>query len=148
MLALGPIIDALKLVTIKVNDLDVPAFAFVGAITDEALAIDATPALPAALVLPGSDSGGEPANKWTPRQVIVEYVSILIVVRNLSDPRGEAVVADLSPRSAAVRKALVGHRQDGKWPLMFGVAGAVGFDDQIFVWAERFLTRSELVAVA
>jgi hypothetical protein len=147
MLAVSPIIDRLKLATIRVGEDDVPAFALVAALTDIAQVLDWATALPAAFVVPSQDSANPPDNKWSPRQVVIEYVDVLLVARNLSDPRGEAAAADLSVLSAATRASLIGYRAPGRWPLMFSAAKPLGFDDQMFVWQERFETRSELIAV-
>lgn len=147
MLDLAPIISRLKTAKIVVGQEEVAAFARVAAVSDASQALEIT-ALPAALVLPGPDTANPADNKWSPRQIVIEYVDVLLVLRNLADARGEATVADLSVLSAAVRKTLVGYRSAGRWPLMFNSARGLGFDDQIFVWSERFETRSELIAQA
>jgi hypothetical protein len=108
-------------------------------------ALDGVPVTPALFVLPGIEGVENAADPWQPRHVVREELTIIAVVRNVSDPRGEAAAADLLTVSEAIKATLLGWRPTNRGPLVFVSAQPVGFDDQFLVWSETFATRRSLV---
>lgn len=103
-------------------------------------AIDSTPAVPAAYVLPLAETA-EPSDLVSLHsQRVLQGFAVVVCVANLRDPRGAAAAGDLHTRRMAVRAALVGWAPvptDGE-AVSFAAGRLLKFEAQRLWWTDEF----------
>jgi hypothetical protein len=100
------------------------------------------PALPAAYVLPLSESAGPNALGGAVAQQVSAETGIALALANVADPKGRAALADLAALRAAVRDALLGWVPEaGCSPLEFAGGGLLGFKDGVLWWQDVYATQ-------
>lgn len=103
-------------------------------------AIDTTPAVPAAYVLPLAETA-EPSDLASLHsQRIAQGFAVVICVANLRDARGAAAAGDLHTRRMAVRAALLGWAPDladGE-AVSFAAGRLLKFEQQRLWWTDEF----------
>lgn len=98
--------------------------------------------IPAVCVLREDESAGPNERLQGPvRQRIRYRVSVVSMVRNVRDPRGEAADDDLQPLRGQILSALIGWTPpDAETPVEFAAGRRLAFDDQVLMWGDVFTT--------
>jgi hypothetical protein len=120
----------------------VPILLLVGGAAKFEQALAGLTTLPAAFVLPATETGGpSPYMDQTVEQAIAAEFAVLIAVRNLADDEGEAAVGSLQPVREAVRQALLNWAPaidyDG---CEFRAGELLAFDNGVLWWTDRYGT--------
>lgn len=122
---------------------EMPQLRLVAGAAALAAAKDQLTALPAAYVLPGSETAQRnpllDASQHS--QVSTEQVTVILAARNVRDARGAAAHAELLALSQALRAALVGWApDDARGALNFVRAGPLELGDAVLFWPETYDT--------
>lgn len=100
--------------------------------------------VPAAIVIPVADAGGENRAGSGTLQTLTTTVAVTVIVAARNDPRGERALDDLTPRVAAVRAALIGWAPARRHSLRF-VRGALVDLEQGRAWWEDVYEYQRLI---
>lgn len=120
-------------------------FVAISGAADAAVALDATPGVPAAYVVPLAETADPPELLGLYRQRVRQGFGVLIVVANLRDAKGAAAAADLQSRRLAVRAALCGWAPapaDGE-PVIFNGGAIYQMDQQRLWWSDEFSVMTD-----
>jgi hypothetical protein len=121
---------------------EVPSFRLVGGAAEFERAANALAALPAAFVLPATDTAEENnfMGQLVQQKVTLRF-AVLIAARNLADDEGAAAVESLEPLRAAVRDALLNWRPDGADDgCEYANGSLVAFTNGTLWWQDFFTT--------
>jgi len=117
----------------------VPEFGRVAGVADLAAARNGVIKLPAAYIMPGSETAAPNKMLGGHAQEVVERFTILIVAKNVSDQSGLAAQVELSDLSRKVRAALLGWQPTGEHtPVNLAGAGPLELAHQMLYWPEGF----------
>ena len=114
-----------------------------GAADLAAAAADGVRQLPAAFVIPLSESGGAQmaATQVTQQRLALSY-GVIVVTQNLRDARGEKALSDLTALRNEIHDALYGWQPAADFdPCERGPARLLQLDNQTLWWQDDFVTR-------
>lgn len=116
--------------------------ALVGGAADFQAAAETKPtATPAAYVVLLDEIRQE--NQWEGSiiQPVRQVTGVILVVRNVADPRGEAAQADIETLRGAVKGLLFGWSPNaGKQPLQMSGGRLLAFSDGLMWWQDTYFT--------
>lgn len=96
---------------------------------------------PAAFVIPLEENPGNSAMGDLVIQRVSVTLGVILVVRNVSDPKGVAARQDMEALRAAVKTALLGWQTTPDYdPLARGRSGLLAFKDMHMWWQDIYLT--------
>jgi len=123
-------------------DDNVAALKLVGGAVEFQNAAETNPtATPAAYVIPLEENPGPGAAVSIVIQRIAASVGVILVVRNVSDPKGAAAQGDMESLRAAVKAQLLGWQPtDAYDPLERGRSGLLAFRDGHMWWQDVYTT--------
>jgi len=99
---------------------------------------------PQAYVVPISDMGSESRANATVQRVAAGF-GVVLFVRNLRDPQGEAALAKLRPVRIALLGALLGHQlAPGYEPIQKDRGRLLQVRDAYLVWQDDFRTATHI----
>lgn len=104
---------------------------------------------PVAFVVPADDSpaGGPGVPEPVIHQFVHTTVKVVLAVKNVSDPTGQAALDELHPIRVAVWDALIGWKPPGaELVVQYGGGRALLFGDATLWWEEAFKTRYRVTA--
>jgi len=125
----------------------VPEFARVAGVADLAAARNGVIKLPAAYIMPGSETASPNKMIGGHSQEVTERFTILIVAKNVSDQSGMAAQAELFDLSRKVRDALLGWQPTTEHsPVNLAGAGPLELANQMLYWPEGFQVSTTIRA--
>jgi hypothetical protein len=96
---------------------------------------------PAAFVIPLGEDPGASAMGDMVIQRVAATIGVILVVRNVSDIKGEAARQDMEMLRAAVKASLLGWQPSGEYdPLQRGRSGLLAFKDMHMWWQDIYTT--------
>lgn len=94
---------------------------------------------PAAYVLHSAESAGANTRVNAVAHRVTAQFSVLLAVRNLRDPKGDAAVDECEDLRSQVRAALVGWQPTpDSEQIELGGGELLSFDDQVLLWVEQY----------
>jgi hypothetical protein len=125
----------------------VPEFARVAGVADLAAAKNAVLSLPAAYIMPGSETASPSSLIGRHTQKVTERFTILIVAKNVSDQSGMAAQSEIAVLSGKVRDALLGWQPTASHaPVELFGAGPLELANQLLYWPEGFQVSTTITA--
>lgn len=97
-------------------------------------------ATPAAYVLRLSEKAGAQEGMAKVIQRVAAEIGIVIVLRNVADPKGAAADSDLDALRSAVRTALLGWAAPACDAFEYGAGGLLAFRDGHLWWQDSYQT--------
>ncbi len=121
---------------------EVPALKLTGGAAEFERATQQLAAMPAAFVLPASETGeASPFMSQIVQQNVLLQFVVLIAVRNLSDDDGTAAVESLDPIRNAVRDALLNWTPEGaEQGCEFRAGAMLRFSNGVLWWQDTYAT--------
>lgn len=122
----------------------------VGGATDLATAQRNLVVSPAAFVMPSRDMPNANAfGNQLVEQVVPTEFAVVLVIKNVSDPRGMAAIDALEPVRVAVRDALLNWTPEGaEMGCEYGGGELVDFRDGVLWWTDAYRTQYTIRSTA
>lgn len=141
MIVIDPVVARLRERAAKV-------LRFVGGAVDLAAAQDDIKQVPAAFVLPMSEEAGQNEIIGGVQQAVRMRFAVMVAIRNVADPRGEAAIDELVAARSAVLDALINWLPAGATqPIEFGGGQVAAVTDRYLWWQDEFTTNTYLRSV-